>query len=470
MQNQPTTTASIPSSSLSMSSSAPSNNIFRKQLDQASIQRLNQAQTPRENRSQQGSLLQFRNQDATGIRYSSLDTLGQYSGNFQDSKHAQNLSSPLRNSSNQSQLSMTQKLQTSLDSTPNQPTSTSSMTSSSSSSMSTSAPLNTFFRKQLEQISSQRPIQGQTPRENQSLLNFRESDQISPRLNFRHNRHAADLVSILRGKPDQHWQSSNREGKISTHQDQNHAISSSLQPLSSTNSSVNLEGLSIPEIIRSMQERKTTQNVDRKNQEFRLTGDGTITPKWRQLTDHRREQREADYTRQRQLQQQNLELFQESAEPFYRPDPSTIKPQVVVIPNFDLSLHEASLVFRVKVTDLHAVLQQIQEGDNIDDENDTDKSSKNKSVSAQIMSPETLEQIAILLDIPYERAVPHKGVPNDEERMLQRRAAADQSSETATSTQIETTKEYNSLPPRPPVVSVMGHGALNKLYSFGLKK
>jgi len=242
--------------------------------------------------------------------------------------------------------------------------------------------------------------------------------------------------------------------------------------------------------------KEKTAQKDPTEEEFRLTGGaGGVTPKWRQQQGatstnaeerqnalRRREQQY--YERQQQQQRDNkaasslLLQQQQQLRPTHRPKASDLKPLTVVVPAFDLSLAEASLVFRTKVSDLQAVLEQMGEKAPVVQRTQRDDDGTATTISVPVdpegwtLTPDTLEQLAILMDVPFRRAAPKNVLPNDEERLLQRRAAADPQeteadSDDATETAkaasarqstMATTRPYEELPPRPPVVAVMGHG------------
>lgn len=120
-----------------------------------------------------------------------------------------------------------------------------------------------------------------------------------------------------------------------------------------------------------------------------------------------------------------------------RPVPVNQQEQLVVLPSYDVSLTEASLLFREKASKLRRILRGLGVIGKDAPVHDEDL----------MIESDALELVAVELGQNFERAT-RQSAPSDEELLLQRRAAAEAEAAAV---------EYESLPPRPPVVTVMGH-------------
>lgn len=118
-------------------------------------------------------------------------------------------------------------------------------------------------------------------------------------------------------------------------------------------------------------------------------------------------------------------------------DPKSL---IAVIPNHSLSLSETSRLFREKAIELRKTLRSIGE---------YSKEDHQKSDEDLIVGVETMELIAIELGRSFQRAKSRES-QDDEALLMQRRAAANEEVQ-------EGQVPYESLPPRPPVVCIMGH-------------
>lgn len=161
--------------------------------------------------------------------------------------------------------------------------------------------------------------------------------------------------------------------------------------------------------------------------------DPSLQPKWRMTGSGRKRKvdnaanheaiRESfNRLEQRVLQQQGKSVQKRSS-----------SSRKVQIPSREINLVEVSQIFRVSTRELRKVLRSMGElpRGKLDDE--------------QIMVvPETLEYIALDMGVDFERT--DNSIQSDEEKLLQRRATAEQAMDT-----------YDSFPPRPPVVCIMGH-------------
>jgi len=120
------------------------------------------------------------------------------------------------------------------------------------------------------------------------------------------------------------------------------------------------------------------------------------------------------------------------------------KSQPIILPNHDISLMEASLLFREKAISLRNLLISLGELPGMDSTTEEDI----------MCSPDLLELMALELGLSAERSDRPAMERSDQERLLQRRAANEESHATAATMHH---RPYESLPPRPPVVCIMGH-------------
>lgn len=116
------------------------------------------------------------------------------------------------------------------------------------------------------------------------------------------------------------------------------------------------------------------------------------------------------------------------------------KLQTVTIPSFQISLAEASLLFRTKESTLVELLREMNE------------EQLGVQHEAWMLPTETLELLAMELGLTFEIAEAKHAVQDDDALMLQRRAAGNETLDVSAST-----ATYDSYPRRPPVVCIMGH-------------
>ena len=275
-----------------------------------------------------------------------------------------------------------------------------------------------------------------------------------------------------------------------------HSESPSADGASLARSPLSSDSADLGAIIRGMQESNEKRNQELRNERqhhrqredvqgiplptaFRLTGE--VMPKWRTSSTITAQKRQADFeqrrtqqSHQRQHLQQRLQQQQRDQPRIHRPIPSKLPPHVVTIPLYELTVAEASTIFRLRVDVLRNVLDQLGLEPPLVSRNVKDDEGKFVPIQVPanahgwILSPDTLEDMAVLLDMPYNRVVSKQVLPDERERLLHRRNAAtavvggkDQDTElssTAAATKTSAaTKAYESLPSRPPVVAVMGH-------------
>ena len=135
-----------------------------------------------------------------------------------------------------------------------------------------------------------------------------------------------------------------------------------------------------------------------------------------------------------------------------------VEDETVVLPNYTLNLTETSQLFRVAATKLAGTLKRMGEWP---------ADARNKDDRQIMIEPETLQLLAMELGRDFE-VQESKSRADDREVLLQRRALAEQDEgEMDSSSDDSSTSEnkgtspvgapYESLPPRPPVVCIMGH-------------
>lgn len=131
-----------------------------------------------------------------------------------------------------------------------------------------------------------------------------------------------------------------------------------------------------------------------------------------------------------------------------KPKPVFVQPKdrVVLLPHTDVTLTEASILLRKKVSLLQNVLRR-KLGVTVNE----------SKGDANVIDPETMELLAMELNITFDK-VAHSSMPTAEEVLLLRRAAAVASSDTTNVAKSDlNATDYASLPPRPPVVCILGH-------------
>jgi small GTP-binding protein len=126
-------------------------------------------------------------------------------------------------------------------------------------------------------------------------------------------------------------------------------------------------------------------------------------------------------------------------------------PKAVIIPNHDLSITEVSLLLREKTWTLKRVLRSLGEISDIRSIND----------ETHLVSPDIVDLLALELRIPVERSTrPGSTALKDRDVLLKRRAASEavlEESSPSTVGAAAAAVPYDDLPPRPPVVCIMGH-------------
>jgi len=183
----------------------------------------------------------------------------------------------------------------------------------------------------------------------------------------------------------------------------------------------------------------------------------TPFPQWRLSTENNRlrdmRQRQRLQQQQRQQQQQDADAVyanewgQNGADVTKKPVFVDPKDQVVVLPAYDVSLSEASLIFREKTSSLRRLLRNMGL---------IQRRTSDEEVSLDL---DALELIALELGQKFERPT-RRVIPKDEDILLQRRSAAEQDAVLTVREDNETgaeTRPYELLPSRPPVVCIMGH-------------
>ena len=116
------------------------------------------------------------------------------------------------------------------------------------------------------------------------------------------------------------------------------------------------------------------------------------------------------------------------------------KDQTVLLPSYTVSITEASNIFREKTKSIRKILRSLEYNVDVDSEEEL------------AIDPDVMELLALELGVKFEVSERQSIVPDAEEVLLQRRAASEE-----TNNREEHTVPYESLPPRPPVVCIMGH-------------
>ncbi len=129
--------------------------------------------------------------------------------------------------------------------------------------------------------------------------------------------------------------------------------------------------------------------------------------------------------------------------------------QLVIIPAYSVSLSEASLIFREKSEHLkrHLISLGLLDDRRRNNQLPTDDDNNSNEDDTIVVDADTMELLAMELGVPFERKN-RRGATDDNETLLQRRLMATQDD---TSTTDQNNVSYSALPPRPPVVCIMGH-------------
>lgn len=263
---------------------------------------------------------------------------------------------------------------------------------------------------------------------------IRQGQSYTPRSN--HNNHHTHNKQQPRPSSQQLSQTSNRP----------------VSPFPSSMDNKDKSSFPLSEFIRRMQlDHEKKQQERLKQQNNTLVAASTLPdplPKWRMVSDaqhnnnntnsnpavnlrdmrrqeryrhHHRRQAPAhlsDFITQDQQQQENG--FRR------RPVYKNPKKQVVVIPSYPVSLAEASLLFREKTRTLQRKLHQLNENSN------------------ELLEPSTMELLAMSLGRKVEV---QEAKRNDHDDILMQRRLEQEAA----------TQGYEELPPRAPVVTLMGH-------------
>jgi small GTP-binding protein len=129
--------------------------------------------------------------------------------------------------------------------------------------------------------------------------------------------------------------------------------------------------------------------------------------------------------------------------------------KAISLPNHEMSIKEISLLLRVRTSRIHKVLVSLGEI-SFDRKQQADDGSYR-------VSADTIELLAFELGIKYERSTqsPINNDLDDREALLKRRLASETSNHAPSIESVASiaspTILYDDLPPRPPVVCVMGH-------------
>lgn len=167
----------------------------------------------------------------------------------------------------------------------------------------------------------------------------------------------------------------------------------------------------------------------------------TPLPKWRLQTNRLREMRR----QKNDKRNHGAEIPTRFQQPAYnvreRRRPVKINPlsKMTTLPSHDISLMEASLLFRQRTAKLKRILRKLGEFPKNASDNDDEI----------MLGVDALELVALELGAKFQLSS-RKATPKDQEVLMQRRAAAEETYEAGAAS-------YESFAPRPPVVCIMGH-------------
>ncbi|GKY98501.1 hypothetical protein MPSEU_000807200 [Mayamaea pseudoterrestris] len=201
--------------------------------------------------------------------------------------------------------------------------------------------------------------------------------------------------------------------------------------------------LSLTDFIRKMQEDHEKKQKEMKDRQPPLSAmqrqavnnnfnNAEPLPKWRMFRDSNVSLRDLRKQERGHRQRPVPNFGQQEQERYVRPVYVNPKKQPVTIPSYPVSLAEASLLFREKTRVLLRKLKQLGE---------TTTASK-----SMMIEPETMELMALQLKRKVELAEA-KADMNDDAILVQRRMEQEAAAENG----------YDALPPRAPVVTIMGH-------------
>jgi translation initiation factor IF-2 len=170
----------------------------------------------------------------------------------------------------------------------------------------------------------------------------------------------------------------------------------------------------------------------------------TPLPKWRLQTNRLREMRRQKNDKRNngaELPNRFQQLQQRPADVRVRKRVVKIDPRTVMttLPSHDISLTEASLLFRQRTARLTRVLRKLGEFPK-------NASADNDKI---MLGVDALELVALEIGAKFQHSS-RKAAVNDEAVLMQRRAAAEETYEAGAAS-------YESFAPRPPVVCIMGH-------------
>jgi len=208
--------------------------------------------------------------------------------------------------------------------------------------------------------------------------------------------------------------------------------------------------------IQLEQAESAKKNAEKEKNFDPLTGGSVGTsplPQWRLASDSTRNRLRDVRQRQRQQQQQDtmkgahfVEWGQSEHEETKKPVFVDPKDQVIILPSYGVSITEAAKIFREKTSSLRRILETIGLYDR-------GSSSGQGNDDKATIDLDAMELIALELGVKFERPS-RRSIQNDEEILLQRRAAME---DEVVHDVHETPTPYESLTPRPPVVCIMGH-------------
>ena len=302
-------------------------------------------------------------------------------------------------------------------------------------------------QQQQQQGSQQRPQQSQINRNNNSNPQQQQQQQQQQQRPSRPLPNANTTNNNIRGRPNQQSSERNNGGNQNNRQE--------IPRLADLMKHLRPDALS---------EQTREQNNNRRDSMQRQE-----QPQWRQRRQQQQQQQQQqrpgqDSMEQRQFQQRPSSFSQRGPrQPFQRQKnddflqgrtaradefdaASTSKKEdetrTITLPLDDMTLTEMSILYRIKVDDIKRKLKSM--GERVNDE--------------YMLDVDMAELLAMEYGLETVRSNP-RTVMNAEEILLQRRAGAEEvesSSSSSSSTEVEK-PSFDSLPPRPPVVCIMGH-------------
>jgi translation initiation factor IF-2 len=196
----------------------------------------------------------------------------------------------------------------------------------------------------------------------------------------------------------------------------------------------------LSEFIRVIQMKHAEEKAKKDPEESPLSSvPRTPLPKWRLQTNRLREMRQRRNDQRNHGAELPARFQQRVREPRKRPVFVDPRSRMVTLPSHDISLTEASLLFRQRSMKLKRILRKLGERPKKASDNDDE----------MMLGVDSLELVALELGAKFQLSN-RRVKPKDEEVLMQRRAAAEGTVKAGVAS-------YESFASRPPVVCIMGH-------------